>query len=107
MGRSKREVAPPPPPSPSQASPGSFASGMMLPGSLGSGAWQGPAPPQPPHPLLYAYGAAASAFPMAQMKQGLDRSAIDLSDLQERYVLLILNGFGLICSGSSVYLHVD
>ncbi|BAF19657.1 Os06g0521000 [Oryza sativa Japonica Group] len=84
MGRSKREVAPPPPPSPSQASPGSFASGMMLPGSLGSGAWQGPAPPQPPHPLLYAYGAAASAFPMAQMKQGLDRSAIDLSDLQER-----------------------
>ncbi|KAF2950513.1 hypothetical protein DAI22_01g193100 [Oryza sativa Japonica Group] len=84
MGRSKREVALPPPPSPSQASPGSFASGMMLPGSLGSGAWQGPAPLQPPHPLLYAYGAAASAFPMAQMKQGLDRSAIDLSDLQER-----------------------
>ncbi|BAS81265.1 Os02g0785600 [Oryza sativa Japonica Group] len=84
MGRSKREVAPPPPPSPSQASPGSFASGMMLPGSLGSGAWQGSAPPQPPLPLLYAYDAAASAFPMAQMKQGLDHSAIELSDLQER-----------------------
>uniref|UniRef100_A0A0D9VK50 Uncharacterized protein n=1 Tax=Leersia perrieri TaxID=77586 RepID=A0A0D9VK50_9ORYZ len=84
MGRSKREVAPPPPPSPSQASLGSFASGMMLPGFLGSGGWQGAAPPQPPHPLLYAYCVAASAFPMAQMKQGLDRSAIDLSDLQER-----------------------
>ena len=96
MGRSKREVAPPP-----QALPASFPSGMWLatppmqasfaPGGWQGtaavpGGWQGMAPPQPPQAPLYAYGANTSAPHLAQMKQGSDRSSMDdsLSDLQER-----------------------
>ncbi|BAF28057.1 glutathione S-transferase T2 isoform X1 [Oryza sativa Japonica Group] len=95
MGRSKREVAPPP-----QALPASFPSGMWLatppmqasfaPGgwqgtAAAPGGWQGMAPPQPPQAPLFAYGANTSAPHLAQMKQGSDRSSMDdsLSDLQE------------------------